>query len=161
LYLSQLAEFRRRYGSGKRNQSELFLCENARGELMGVAAMEVESIPESSLRSRTIMSMRAPLMSNVAVSRKFRRRGIAEELVKQVELYARKQWGYQEMYLYVEERNRPAIRLYQKLGYKTFWVDPTATTLTPTQTGGMENAPTTIVCMRKRLGSGVFGRLFG
>jgi GNAT superfamily N-acetyltransferase len=162
LYLGQLAEFRRRYGNNgnRNNQSELLLCKNARGELMGVAAMEVEPIPKFSLNSRTTIMRAAPLMSNVAVSRKFRRRGIAEELVKQVELYARNQWGYQEMYLYVEERNRPAIRLYQKLGYRTFWVDPTATTLVPTQMGGMQNAPTTIVCMRKQLGRGVFGRLF-
>lgn len=100
-------------------------------------------------------------MSNVAVSRKFRRRGIAEELVKQVEMISRNQWGYNECYLYVEERNTPAIRLYQKLGYRKLWVDKTATTLVPTELGDMQNAPTTIVCMRKRLNRGGFvGRLF-
>lgn len=163
VYGSQLVEFRRRYGTKMSNQdrrSELLLCENSKGELMGVAALEVEKIPESSLKSTRTLT-RAPLMSNVAVSRKFRRRGIAEELVKQVEMMSRNQWGYNECYLYVEERNTPAIRLYQKLGYRKLWVDKTATTLVPTQMGGMQNVPTTIVCMRKQLNRGGFvGRLF-
>lgn len=162
VYRSQLVEFRRRYGkqSNQDRRSELLLCENSKGELMGVAALEVERIPASSLKSTSTLT-RAPLMSNVAVSRKFRRRGIAEELVKQVEMISRNQWGYNECYLYVEERNTPAIRLYQKLGYRKLWVDKTATTLVPTELGDMQNAPTTIVCMRKRLNRGGFvGRLF-
>lgn len=162
LFGSQLLEFKRRYGNKMSNQdrrAELLLCENGKGELMGVAALEVEKIPESSLCSRILT--RAPLMSNVAVSKKFRRRGIAELLVRQVELMARNQWGYDECYLYVEERNKPAVRLYQKLGYRKFWTDSTAKTLIPTRSGAMQNAPTTIVCMKKRLkGGGVFGRLF-
>ena len=161
VYRSQLVEFRRRYGKQQMmRQSELLLCENSKGELMGVAAMEVERIPKHSLKSTDILT-RAPLMSNVAVSQKFRRRGIAEELVKQVEKISRIQWGYNECYLYVEERNIPAIRLYQKLGYRKLWVDKTATTLVPTESGDLKNVPTTIVCMRKQLkGGGFLGRLF-
>jgi GNAT superfamily N-acetyltransferase len=126
---------------------------------MGVAGIEVDRIPEKNLRSTSTLAT-APLMSNVAVGRKFRRRGIAEALVEKTEQLISKEWGYDECYLYVEKRNRPAIRLYQKLGYRTVWEDPSATTLLPTSVGNMKNAPTTIVCMRKRLGRGIFGRLF-
>ena len=100
-------------------------------------------------------------MSNVAVSPRWRRRGIAELLVKEIERLVRIEWGYDDVYLYVEQRNKPAVRLYQKLGYRTFWVDNTAKTLVPTTNGGMANEPTTIVCMRKRLNGGIFSRLFG
>lgn len=162
LYQSQLLEFKRRYGKkvGADRRAEMLLCENSQQQLMGVAAVEVETIPEFSLTSMS--RTRAPLMSNVAVSKRWRRRGIAEMLVKEIERLVRLQWGYDDIYLYVEERNKPAIRLYQKLGYKRYWSDNTAKTLLPSTSGGMTNEPTTIVCMRKRLtGGGIFGRLFG
>lgn len=144
--------------SAQDRRAEMLLCEDSRGELMGVAAVEVEKIPSSGLNSRS--SQRAPLMSNVAVSNKFRRRGIAEVMVKDIESMVRLQWGYDDVYLYVEQRNKPAIRLYQKLGYKKYWTDNTAKTLVPTTNGSMQNEPTTLVCMRKRLNGNVFTRFF-
>jgi GNAT superfamily N-acetyltransferase len=100
----------------------------------------------------------APLMSNLAISKQYRRRGLAEELVKATELIARKEWGYNECYLYVEKRNVPAIKLYTKLGYKPIWEDDNATTLVPSVDGrGVVNGKTTIVCMKKKLGGGIFG----
>jgi GNAT superfamily N-acetyltransferase len=100
----------------------------------------------------------APLMSNLAISKQFRRRGLAEELVKSAESIARKEWGYDECYLYVEKRNVPAIKLYKKMGYKTLWEDENATTLIPSADGrGIVNGKTTIVCMKKKLGGGIFG----
>ena len=99
-----------------------------------------------------------PLMSNLAVSRRYRRRGLAESLVKAAERIARKEWGYDECYLYVEKRNTAAVRLYQKLGYRTLWEDASATTLLPRKDGnGVANGQTTIVCMRKELRGGWFG----
>ena len=97
-------------------------------------------------------------MSNVAVGKQFRRRGIAEDLVKEVEEIARKQWGYDEVYLYVEERNKAAVRLYQKLGYRKIWTDNTARTMVPTTLGRWESAPTLLVCMKKKLNRGLLGR---
>lgn len=100
----------------------------------------------------------APLMSNLAISKQYRRRGLAEELVKSAESIARKEWGYDECYLYVEKRNVPAIKLYKKMGYKTLWEDENATTLVPSVDGrGVVNGKTTIVCMKKKLGGGIFG----
>ena len=106
-------------------------------------------------------SITGPLMSNLAISRKYRRKGLAEDLVKAAETIARKEWGYDECYLYVEKRNVPAIKLYKKLGYSTIWEDDSATTLLPTKDGQVMNGKTTIVCMKKRLGGGLFGSWFG
>lgn len=160
LYNSQLLEFKRRYGKklGDR-RAEMIMCESNKKELMGVAAVEVEKIPEKSLTSTS--RARAPLMSNVAVSKKWRRRGIAEVLVKEIERMVKIEWGYDDIYLYVEQRNKPAIRLYQKLGYKRKWIDKTAKTLVPTMNGSLQNEATTIVCMKKRLNGGILARLFG
>lgn len=105
-------------------------------------------------------SIAGPLMSNLAISRNYRRRGLAEDLVKAAETIARKEWGYNECYLYVEKRNVPAIKLYAKLGYRTIWEDDSATTLLPTKDGKVVNGKTTIVCMKKWLGGGLFGSWF-
>mmetsp|Transcript_7242 Transcript_7242/g.10233 ORF Transcript_7242/g.10233 Transcript_7242/m.10233 type:complete len:250 (-) Transcript_7242:1603-2352(-) len=156
----QVSEFRRRYGAKKSKndgdrRSELLLTKNGSGELMGCAGLEVDRIPATSLTDSRTMTY-APLMSNLAVGKKFRRRGIAEELVKKAEELARKEWGCEECYLYVEKRNAPAIKLYKKLGYKNVWEDANARTLIPNETGGLQNAGTVIVCMKKKLSNGLF-----
>lgn len=102
-----------------------------------------------------------PVMSNLAISRKYRRKGLAEDLVKAVENIARKEWGYDTCYLYVEKRNAPAVKLYKKLGYATMWEDPNATTLLPMDNGSVANGKTTILCMKKKIGAGLFANLFG
>ena len=61
---------------------------------------------------------------------------------------------------YFEKRNILAIKLYKKLGYRTIWEDDTATTLLPTKDGRLSNGKTTIVCMKKNLGGGLFN-MFG
>ena len=84
---------------------------------------------------------------------------MAEDLVREAEDLARKVWGYDECYLYVEKRNAPAVRLYRKLGYRTVWEDDRAKTLIPTEGGRLRSDDTVIVCMKKRLGGGVGGAL--
>jgi ribosomal protein S18 acetylase RimI-like enzyme len=187
---SQTAEFQKRYGSKSyTRQAELLICRRRLpkprppkksataaattqlnfnqnnsdnpNEILGCVGVEVERIPNGSLLSYAEPYRRAaPLMSNLAVSRSYRRRGLAEELVQAVETLVRKQWGYTECYLYVEERNRPAIRLYQKLGYRKLWRDDTAKTLLPTPGGSLESASTVIVCMKKDLNANFFQTLF-
>ena len=126
------------------------------GELVGCAGVEMTLIPQGSLKGPTD-GMQAPLMSNVAVSRKYRRKGIGELLVAEVERVVQYEWGFPDCYLYVEQRNKPALRMYEKLGYRKIWTDPTATTLMPTE-NGLKNESTKLVCMRKRLGRGLLGR---
>jgi ribosomal protein S18 acetylase RimI-like enzyme len=154
----QFTEFRSRYAGVSRGQAELILCQLPTGEIIGCAGLEVTPIPENNLKGPK--TGRGPLMSNVAVSKKYRRKGIGEKLVKEAERISRYVWGYDYCYLYVEERNKAALKLYQKLGYRRIWVDPDARTLLPTSKGKLEDAPTKIVCMRKRLDLGFIGRLW-
>lgn len=153
---SQTNEFRRRYGRGDRT-SELFVCRNGKDEVMGCCGIEVDNISDNGLKGNVLKQ--APLMSNLAVGRDFRRRGVAEDLVKEAEELVRKNWGFDEVYLYVEKRNTAAVRLYRKLGYRKFWEDDSASTLLPLKTGSLRQVSTTLVCMKKRLGLGLFGRL--
>lgn len=150
---SQLAEFNKRYYSARRT-ADLLVCRNAANEVVACAGVEVDSIPNGSLSS--YIKEKGPLMSNLAVSGRYRRRGLAEDLVKAVEKIVQNDWGYDECYLYVEERNKGAIKLYQKLGYRKLWSDQYAETLMPTRAGDLVNSRTTIVCMRKKLGRASF-----
>ena len=182
---SQIAEFRRRYGSparyGPDRKAELLLAKRRNGDIVGCCGIELDKIPSgpksqttargsttttgsSSSSSSTI----APLMSNLAVGKKYRRLGVARDMVDAAETLVRKTWGMDEVYLYVEQRNVPAVRLYQTLGYRTVWTDAAATTLVPAAAedgrngGGMAQVPTTLLCMRKSLTKrgGIFGRFF-
>lgn len=171
---SQIAEFRKRYGGGSKTvtatarggkgtlqdrRSELVVSKNSiSGEIYGCAGIEVSDVRTPNGKG---IQFQAPLMSNLAVGRKVRRKGIAEDLVQAAEDLALKEWGYDECYLFVEKRNAPALKLYKKLGYKVLWEDDTATTLLPTNRGTVVSAPTVILCMKKRLGKGFFGNLFG
>lgn len=153
----QIAEFRRRYGRklGKDRRSELIVCQGGDAdEVMGCAGIEVQKISTASGKSADFP---APLMSNLAVGRKFRRKGIAEDLVKTAEELVLKKWGYDECYLFVEKQNTPAVKLYRKLGYKQQWEDKESTTMVPTESGRIVTKPTVILCMKKSLRTGIFG----
>lgn len=157
----QIAEFRRRYGSSvstRDRRSELIICQNSKtGEIMGCAGVEVCRVETP---DGTSAQNPSPLMSNLAVGKKFRRKGIAEDLVKAVEALVRKEWGYDDCYLFVEQRNKPGVKLYRKLGYKVEWTDETATTLVPRSNGSMSTSPTVLLSMKKTLGGGLLGRFF-
>lgn len=157
LFQSQQAEFTRRYGG--RRPAEFFLIRNNKDEVIACAGVEIDKIRAGSMKGPVLDT--APLMSNLAVSRSYRRRGLAEDLVKAVENHCKFAWGNTECYLYVEERNRGAVKLYQKLGYRTIWKDKEAQTLLPTEGGSLEQVPTNLLCMRKNLNGGLFANLFG
>jgi GNAT superfamily N-acetyltransferase len=181
---SQVSEFRKRYGGNGRlgggsaaaAAAELWIAQilppnpksggttttttttTAETTIVGCCGIEVDTIYEGGLfsndKNRPIRTV-APVMSNVAVGKAYRRKGIAEVLVNRAERTARLEWGYKEIYLYVEERNTPAVRLYRKLGYRPVWKDTTATALQPLEEEdgyvGMKQVPTTLICMRKIL----------
>lgn len=169
LQSQQAAEFNRRYG-GRRLAELVVLRDKKKNKkkaaggggsesIIACVGVEVDRIPDGSLKGPG--TERAPLMSNLAVSRSYRRRGLAEQLVAAVENLVRKEWGFGECYLYVEERNRAAIQLYRKLGYRKLWRDETAQTLLPTPDGSLDAASTVIVCMKKNLNANLMQRLFG
>jgi ribosomal protein S18 acetylase RimI-like enzyme len=56
-------------------------------------------------------------ISNLAVSKEWRRKGVAQELLIECEQIA-KDWGYTELYLHVMADNERGRNLYQKLGYE-------------------------------------------
>ena len=91
-------------------------------------------------------------MSNLAVDTNYRRRGLAERLVLAAEKCVMSNFGADECFLYVETRNKGAVKLYQKLGYRQQYFDDTAMTLLPTPDGKLDSEPTVILCMRKDLG---------
>lgn len=158
---SQSAEFNKRYGSSRRVSEMLIMRSNKSvNEIIACAGVEVDRIPmNGSLKSPSEI-ISAPLMSNLAVSRSYRRRGLAEKMVQAVEVRVRKEWGYQECFLFVEERNRAAVQLYQKLGYRKVWRDADASTLLPTTSGDLRSAKTVILCMKKKLSATLFERMF-
>ncbi|GMI11811.1 hypothetical protein TrRE_jg13131 [Triparma retinervis] len=172
----QCAEFLKRYrfsdGSGlnvfdslgsPRQACSLVVATEKReeGEVMGCAGVEVSNIDDSSdKRSRRIDGV--PVMSNLAVGRSFRRKGVAVKLVKRVEEIAGpKGWGYDEIFLLVETANNRALRLYKKMGYKVVWEDDSARSLVPMANGGLASRPTTVKVMRKRLPGNLWTMLFG
>lgn len=61
-------------------------------------------------------------LSNLAVACAYRRRGVAQSLLRACEEIAR-DWGFSELYLHVLENNLAARRLYRKLGYRLEQVD--------------------------------------
>lgn len=150
---TQFYEFRSRYAGRSRGNAELILCQLANSEeIIGCSGVEVTTIFDSKIGGKTNGPL-MPLMSNLAVSKQYRRLGIAEKLVQEVERIVRYEWGYDACYLYVEKRNKSAVKLYQKLGYKKVWVDKEATTLLPSTDGQLQTSSTTILCMKKRLSS--------
>lgn len=61
-------------------------------------------------------------ISNLAVSKDWRRKGIAQQLLIECEHIA-KSWGYTELYLHVMADNDRGRNLYQKLGYEIIKTD--------------------------------------
>lgn len=59
-----------------------------------------------------------PVISNLIVSKKMRRKGIAKSLTTHAEKIA-KSFGYKEIYLFVNVENISAIRLYKSRRYKS------------------------------------------
>jgi ribosomal protein S18 acetylase RimI-like enzyme len=61
-------------------------------------------------------------LSNLAVKREYRRKGIAQQLLLVCERIAL-DWGYTDLYLHVLEDNQPARRMYLKAGYEVMQVE--------------------------------------
>ncbi|MGB3205622.1 MAG: GNAT family N-acetyltransferase [Crinalium sp.] len=56
-------------------------------------------------------------ISNLAVSKTFRRKGVADKLLKACDLKAL-EWGFKELELHVLDNNYPARQLYEKNGFQ-------------------------------------------
>ncbi|MEA5582165.1 GNAT family N-acetyltransferase [Nodularia harveyana UHCC-0300] len=60
-----------------------------------------------------------PYLSNLAVHPKYRRHGVASQLLIRCEKFSQ-EWGFEELYLHVLENNHKARQLYFKLGYQPY-----------------------------------------
>jgi hypothetical protein len=92
-----------------------------------------------------------PVVSNVAVAPRARRRGLGAALMRACEAQAA-DWGYDECLLLVERGNRRAQKLYRKLGYKDLrgGEDVDAPSL-KVQGGSLNDVRVTNIAMRKSL----------
>ena len=143
LVREQAREFAKRYGKSQLSRRRAALFVGREGtEIVGCAGVEVENSADGKEKG-------VPTMSNLAVARKLRRKGLAKQLVRSCEKQS-KQWGASEIALVVEEKNSKARKLYSKLGYKVTDRDTTASTLTPLADGRIVSAKTTTLTMTKK-----------
>ena len=90
-----------------------------------------------------------PLISNLIVSGKMRRKGIAKSLTMRAEKIA-KSFAYKNIYLFVNTENIPAIRLYKSRGYKSV-DDIKNTTKIIVKNNRFRNIECTNLMMKKRI----------
>jgi ribosomal protein S18 acetylase RimI-like enzyme len=104
--------------SGNYRQSQQQVCSIAvhtdRGRSQVVGTVEVGVRTTNQHR---IGPHRYIYISNLAVSRDFRRRGVAQQLLIDCEQMTTA-WGYTELHLHVMGNNERGRNLYQKLGYQ-------------------------------------------
>ena len=94
-----------------------------------------------------------PVVSNLVVSRQYRRQNVATKLMESVEVCVQA-WGYNEVVLQVEEENKGGREFYRKRGYKLLWKDKSCRKF---DADGLwlRNVRTTKLCLRKKLRSRV------
>ncbi len=90
-----------------------------------------------------------PVISNLIVSNKMRRKGIAKQLTTRAEKIG-KSFGYKEIYLFVNIENIPAIQLYKSRGYKAIGDEKESTRII-FQNNRFRNVECVNLMMRKRL----------
>lgn len=77
-----------------------------------------------------------------------------------------KGWGFQELWLVVDEKNKPARALYERSGFELMGREPRGVKVVPTE-WQLREVPVTNLCMCKDLtkagagGGGGLGALFG
>lgn len=101
-----------------RSASPHYVCLVACQEIEETAGKrsEILGTVEVSLRCEWLGTAHLAYISNLAVTPKHRRRGIAEKLLQKCEQVAF-EWGFEEIFLHVLEDNHSAKQLYLKNGY--------------------------------------------
>ena len=123
--------------------------------VVGVCGIEVVMLTPSALDARRAAESdiftleERPLLTNLAVSRAYRRQGIAKQLCREAEARARS-WGYSEVLLKVEKDNSKARKLYRGLGYRVVAEDREAER-PEASSGRLKFVQTTQIAMRKDL----------
>lgn len=120
-----LRDLEGRYGGNRATeQRALLTVRDGAGEVVACAGVE----PQPFLGARILRgaqraspppeALLRPVVSNLAVAARARRKGLAARLMSSCEEVSLS-WGFDECLLLVESDNSRAMRLYGKLGYKT------------------------------------------
>ena len=148
-------DFAGKFGGRCSEAALLLALDDTSDEYVGVCGVGVEQLSPAAVSDRRARGAEAellrprPLLSNLAVSPTYRRRGIAKRLCRAAEATA-SSWGYSELLIKVEADNTRARKLYRKLGYRTVGEDPNAER--PVAAGGrLRFVPATTIAMRKDL----------
>jgi GNAT superfamily N-acetyltransferase len=120
-----LRDLESRYGGGRATAGErcLLLVRDGDETVVGCVGLQLQpflrnTVLRGSLRSNPPEeAVLRPVVSNLAVLPRARRRGLAAKLMARCEAQCR-EWGCQECILLVESTNARAQKLYSKLGYK-------------------------------------------
>jgi ribosomal protein S18 acetylase RimI-like enzyme len=101
------------FGQSQPQVCSIALCpDRGQSQVIGTIEVGVRTTPY-----RQPPQHRYVYISNLAVSRDFRRRGVAQSLLTNCEQLA-KSWGYTELHLHVMGNNERGRALYKKLGYE-------------------------------------------
>jgi len=111
-----------------RSTAPHYVCLVALAVVSGVGGSreELAGTVEIALRSPSSWQPRRsqyPYVSNLAVSKSCRRRGVAKQLLLACEQTA-SDWGFPDIYLHVLENNHQARQLYLKTGYQLHQIEP-------------------------------------
>jgi len=119
--------------------------ESALGEIIGCVAVDASTLIDASTGKRL---SNVPVMSNLAVGKKWRGRGVATRLVHEIEMMASKLYNSDNLFLKVDASNNKARKLYRKNGYIEGWREE-VNTLTPSGVDMLETFSNVYVMAKK------------
>ena len=81
--------------------------------------LSLENMRRAVDRPRPVLASPRPYVSNLCVSKRCRRRGVAKALLSAAEFLSGPDvWGYDSLFIHVQKENEAALDLYTQAGYK-------------------------------------------
>ncbi|MDY7013441.1 MAG: GNAT family N-acetyltransferase [Cyanobacteriota bacterium] len=121
--LTALVSAKKCYLTGDTKKPEAYGSGKCLREAAGRTSKIAGTIEIALRSSGTLGRTQYAYISNLAVSRSYRRQGIARKLLLSCEPMAL-DWGFREIYLHVLEDNQQARQLYSSSGYRLYRVEP-------------------------------------
>jgi ribosomal protein S18 acetylase RimI-like enzyme len=106
---------------------KMLTAENvATGEIVGFCEVAMLSQPNhwstvGDDGSDSVKNQAVPTIVNLVTSAEYRRRGIASSILQSASKYVELKGCSQELALYVEQHNKGALRMYERLGFQTHY----------------------------------------